>query len=1256
MQHQSRMDQPLAAVLWVQLSAAGLVPAAGAVDVAAACGRLPEGEGPRRWFDESLRVLALHGFLRWQDGSYEVVTEQAAEQDAPAAWAAWSACLAAPEVTPERAIARLADHALKALPEILSGRVRATDVLFPDGSQELVEGVYRGNPAVDYFNDIVADLCLTVVEGLLEHDPAYRPRIIEIGAGTGGTTARVLERLAPVADRIEDYCFTDLSQAFLMKARERFGGTHPFLSCRTFNVEVPASDQKMPMDHYDIAIATNVIHATRDIAASLRTIKAPLRGNGVLLINEINGNSLAMHVTFGLLDGWWCYEDAALRLPGCPALAPESWRQVLEAEGYRSVQFPASGAAHLGQQVIVAESDGRVRRPAQRAKEPGRAPTAAAPTLPTKSSPGQNRTELRDQLIALAAHHLRMPASDIDPERELSVYDFDSIGFTHYAKAINEAFELSLTPAVFYENLDILSLCDHLLTHHGEAVTGRIRASATDRPVQRPAANHTPTDSAAVLLPLLIEAVSAYAKVPASDLDPQAELSTYGFDSIGFTNLASLINQRLGVEITPALFYESITLQSVCEHLANRYPEAIERVCRPTESAGTAEPSADVQQTSANPAGPLLSAVARDRSAVRDSDPVAIIGMSIKVPECEDAAAFWRAISENRSCISEIPDDRWDWQSSVSSHLSGDGRESTRWGGFIDGIREFDAEFFGLSPDRAKAMDPRIRLLLQATWNAIEDAGYSAERLAGGNVASYVGMLKHDGYADLLRLHADEVDVDEINVLSAFSAANWLNYHFDFNGPSEVVESACASGIVALDKATAALQARTCDMAIVGGANALLTPEMHSSLGRYGILSADGRCKTFSEAADGFVRSEGVGVLVLKRALEAEAAGDHIYGLVLGTAQTHNGRTQSPMSPNTRAQTRAITAAHKRAGVPPDSVTYVEMHGTGTRIGDTIEVNGLKAAFDELAQVSAGGGRPEGPWCGLGSVKGNVGHLEPASGIISVVKVLQQFRRGVLIGNPHTDALNPDLQLRSSPFYVLQENAPWTRIRDAYGAEIPRRAGISAFGAGGVNAHSVLQEHLSATSGEPDDPDLSGGPELIVLSARTREQLAQRVLQLEEFLDDADPATIRLEDIAYTLQFGRDEMEFRLGLRATSIAEVLERIRRYLAKGADAAGVFEGRANQKRRSRRVANLAEASRIGAEGAEADSDGEALLRGWVNGAAVNWHDFHRQRRPRRLALPTYPFAKRRVWFDGPASTGDRASPFPETILQLSEAPAE
>ena len=288
---------------------------------------------------------------------------------------------------------------------------------------------------------------------------------------------------------------------------------------------------------------------------------------------------------------------------------------------------------------------------------------------------------------------------------------------------------------------------------------------------------------------------------------------------------------------------------------------------------------------------------------------------------------------------------------------------------------------------------------------------------------------------------------------------NRVSYFLDLHGPSEPIETACSSSLVAVHRAMQALASDNCEMAIAGGVNTLLTPDLYISLDKAGMLSVDGRCKAFSRHANGYVRGEGVGMLVLKKLKAAEQAGDHIYGVIRGSAENHGGRAQSLTAPNPKAQAELIRAAHRRAGIDPRTVSYIETHGTGTALGDPIEINGLKSAFGE--SLEANGNVPAGQaYCGLGTVKSNIGHLELASGVAGLIKVLLQLQHKTLVKSLHCEELNPYIQLENSPFYIVRETQPWRPLQDAQGRDLPRRAGVSSFGVGGVNAHVVIEEYV----------------------------------------------------------------------------------------------------------------------------------------------------------------------------------------------------
>ena len=495
--HSQEMEDLLGRLLLAQLDASRFPPTKATVaQIKAALGVQ---DFYQRWLEESLSALAARGCLQQDGACYSVIAN--AVPDATAVWQEWHArkskWLAVPAVA---ALSSLAERTLQSLPDILSGVVRATEVLFPNGSVALVEGIYKDNPISNYFNEAVADMAARFLEERLRIDAAARVRILEVGAGTGATTARVLARLSPYRDHIEEYCYTDISQAFLKHGEEVYGRANSYLQTRIVDVERPFSRQGLRAGTYDLVIAANVLHATRDIRRTLRNAKAALRKNGLLLLNEIAGKNLCVQVSLALLEGWWLYEDATLRIPGCPGLFPDTWRRVLEAEGFPSVFFPTESEHDLGLQVIVAESDG-VTRNRQHRMTARQAPSSAI--LPIRAKPpngpthrlvrGENdkapphatsfngRTDeaslqetVEKMLIGMAAAASRLSPKDIDGTADLSALGFDSILVMQLGSAIKQSLGVALTLTTFSQFPTLKSLAAHLISYHAEAVLEKL--------------------------------------------------------------------------------------------------------------------------------------------------------------------------------------------------------------------------------------------------------------------------------------------------------------------------------------------------------------------------------------------------------------------------------------------------------------------------------------------------------------------------------------------------------------------------------------------------------------------------------------------------------------------------------------------------------------------------------------------------------------------------------------------------------------
>ncbi|GAA2264340.1 hypothetical protein GCM10010145_44530 [Streptomyces ruber] len=717
---------------------------------------------------------------------------------------------------------------------------------------------------------------------------------------------------------------------------------------------------------------------------------------------------------------------------------------------------------------------------------------------------------------------------------------------------------------------------------------------------------------------IVLTEVAALLKVDARELDPDVELSEYGLDSIVMSQLANQLNEALGLELMPTVLFEHPTLRAFSTHLVEDHGPAVAARLGPTRTPAAAPPPPPSPSTPPQPTPPPALPAVPDRTG----DPIAVIGMSARFPQAEDVDAFWRNLSEGRDCITEIPEDRWDWRAHYGDPKRDRGRTDVKYGGFIDGVADFDPMFFGISPKEALLMDPQQRLLMLYVWKALEDAGYAADSLAGSDLGLFVGTT-NTGYSNLVERTGGAVESVSSTGGVPSVGPNRMSYFLDVHGPSEPVETACSSSLVALHRAVAAIERGECGMAVVGGVNTIVVPDGHISFSKAGMLAVDGRCKTFSDAADGYVRGEGVGMLVLKRLAEAERDGDHVYGVIRATSENHGGRANSLTSPNPRAQAALVRRAWARAGIDPRTVGYIEAHGTGTSLGDPVEVNGLKAAFAEL--YAAHGASVTGAHVGLGSVKTNIGHLELAAGVAGVIKVLLQMRHRTLVASLHCERVNPYIELEGSPFYLVRERQEWAAPRDAEGRELPRRAGVSSFGFGGVNAHVVLEEYVPPTPAGPDPADRE--PVAVLLSAADPETLRTRVRDLVAWIDAGHVGADDLAALAHTLQVGRVAMEERLGLVTDSLTDLRARLASFLDDGR-AQGVHVGRAGRQEAWATLTADEDTARA-IDGWIARGNLNRLVRLWTTGCDFDWRRLYAGRRPRRIPLPAYSFRLRRYW---------------------------
>ncbi|KAF3469293.1 SDR family NAD(P)-dependent oxidoreductase [Streptomyces sp. Tu 3180] len=739
--------------------------------------------------------------------------------------------------------------------------------------------------------------------------------------------------------------------------------------------------------------------------------------------------------------------------------------------------------------------------------------------------------------------------------------------------------------------------------------------------------------------------------IPKGRIDAAAELGEYGIESIQIMELMRLLTKDFD-SLPGTLFFEYRTIHELAEYFTEHQAARLTQLLGPERSAApapetvaksvpaAAAPSrpvtprgrfAEVRTAAPDPGEAPSVRRAGGRTPGRPRD-VAVIGMSGRYPKSRNLDEFWKVLERGEDCIEEIPPHRWDKDLYYAAEKT-PGKSSSKWGGFIGGAENFDALFFNMSANQAALTDPQTRLFLQAAWEAMEDAGYTRRSLSpdkARKVGVYLGMMWNE-----YQLYSGE----DVVLSDRAAASNAVSYFFDLHGQSLTVDTACSSSLYAIAMAVESIRNGSSSLAFAGGANLSLHPNKYVSLSQMNFFSADGRCRSFGEGGTGYVPGEGVGCLLLKPFDQAVEDGDHIHGVIRGVATVHGGKTNGMTVPNPLAQADMVAAALADAGLSAEDVSYVEGHGTGTALGDPIEITGLTRAFRKHTDRKQ--------YCPIGSVKSNIGHLEGAAGVVAVTKVLLQMRYGMLVPSLHSEQLNPYIDFPNSPFYVQHRLEPWerpTRTVDGVRRTLPRIAGVSSFGAHGAIAHVIIEEYQPGAE-RPARPAGVPRPELLVLSAKDDERLREKARGLHTWLSaaghDADPA-----DLAYTLQVGREPMEERLALVVDGLDALRERLRAFLDGEPETAHVFRGGVRQNKDAVALLEADEEMRELVRQWLEQGRHDKLANVWVKGLALDWTSLARHTEPRRIPLPTYPFVQERHWLDAPPALALQP---PRTVAQ-------
>jgi acyl transferase domain-containing protein/acyl carrier protein/NAD(P)-dependent dehydrogenase (short-subunit alcohol dehydrogenase family) len=745
----------------------------------------------------------------------------------------------------------------------------------------------------------------------------------------------------------------------------------------------------------------------------------------------------------------------------------------------------------------------------------------------------------------------------------------------------------------------------------------------------------------------VLQGLSKVIGVDKGEIDAELGLDQYGIDSIGFSELSLFLNDRFALNFTAGIFFEINTARKIIEYLVGEVvntnkldlelPDAPNNLAPEINTIGenvNGERTDENLPLSMNDENKYERQVGEGRNSESQSNTgnkLAIIGYDCLLPGAENAEEFWRNIVGGVISTKEISRGKWQHR---GVHLTDNEYQCMSSGALLDNVAQFDAQFWGVSADDAKEMDPQLRLLLRSIWHCCEHAGYPIKQIQGRNVGVFVA--------------ADSVDYKSIVLDSGYSAqstigldlgmlASQISYHYDFTGPSEIIDSACASFYVAIEKAEQAIALGRCDIALVAGAKILLDSSGYLSREGASLLSESKQMFSFDTRSDGYIRGEGVGCVLLKSLPAAQNDSDSIHGVIAGVAVSHSGnKPVSFLSPDVDGQCRAMSGCYKTLGIPLESVNYIEAHGTAVDFGDAAEV----AAYKKFFKTQLGSTGYQTHKCYLSTVKTNIGHLEAASGLASLTKVLLALKYKKIPAVATFKATNPAIIFERSPFEMVGEPIEWQTNYETKGTlKYPRRAGLHSFSVGGVNAHLVLEEYIDPAAKvrinqAADDTGFS----LIVFSAKTRASLDRYrrdwLSYLAGFRHNDGVAAHTLSNLAFSSQHARDSMTFRAAYVVKDVESLIRCLKydfeNFEELNLDCAFAISNTAENPGKS-----LGE--KVAAANARSFEQLQNIANAWIAGGVVDWQDVTKRSEHILLDIPRYPFAGNQYWCVGEFGSG-------------------
>ncbi|MBL8149749.1 MAG: SDR family NAD(P)-dependent oxidoreductase, partial [Blastocatellia bacterium] len=881
--------------------------------------------------------------------------------------------------------------------------------------------------------------------------------------------------------------------------------------------------------------------------------------------------------------------------------------------------------------------------------------TKISTTTPTEMVNETEQSNMKDNVIEAVARILDIEASELDLETTFDELGLDIQGLNQVFARLNEKFKLENVYGEFCKQTTLRGLIDVV-----EKVSSKVlpKAEVTSSVNLH---NEKRNESAEVLAQQLVKTVLSKAtNISIDRIEINADFNAYGLDSLMIIQMTDSLEKTFG-SLSKTLFFEYRNVRQLAAHLAaiggdrliaQQNSKTHNAAANPSSASSSFAVSNAQKSISKNTAttngvqklqnvkpSRFVSASKKDKKGAKEkevekfegkSKDIAVIGVAGRYAGAKNKEEMWKNLREGKDSVGEIPKERWEhekWYGKVE-----EGKTYAKWGGFIEGVEEFDPLFFNISPREAEITEPQERLFLECAYEAMQDGGYTAESLSKrkeGKVGVYVGVM----YEEYQLYAAQEMEKGRGVVVSSSpsSIANRVSYYCNFRGPSMAVDTMCSSSLTAIHLGCQSILRGESEVVIAGGVNVSIHPAKYLMLGQGRFASSEGKCRSFGEGGDGYVPGEGVGAVLLKKLEEAEADGDHIYAVIKGSAINHGGKTNGYTVPNPQAQAKVIEEAMEEAGVEAESISYVEAHGTGTALGDPIEIAGLSKGF----------GVRRRQYCAIGSVKSNIGHCESAAGVAGLTKVLLQLKHKELVPSLHSEVINKNIDLDKTPFYVQRELSKWERP-EIEGRVYARTASVSSFGAGGSNAHIIVQEYEA----REQSLETADSKVVIVLSAKKQKQLKESAARLLRAIDDQLYSEADLQRIAFTLQVGRDHMDFRLAFIADSLLSLSSSLNKFIQEKED--GTYFTNSLTGKDIEIGAGLSDVRIDNLDTLLLNRKLDQLAALWVNGAVIDWASLYGENRPRRISLPTYPFDRKRFWLPKHKGSDSKAT----DIVEKSE----